>query len=237
MASRTSAGVAYDRRVSLIDLHTHTRPLSHDSLLTPDDLIEAAKAEGLDGICLTEHDFFWEAAAAAELSRRHDFVVIPGIEVNTEFGHALVFGLQRFVFGMHRLADLVRLVGAAGGAMVGAHPYRRQLPFELRDSGDWSGAVEQTVRNESYAHVSAIETYNGRGTERQNEFSLEVCKRLGLPATAGSDSHELADVGRCATEFEAPIGGLANLIGDLRAGRCKPVVLREAPPSPYRRVD
>jgi predicted metal-dependent phosphoesterase TrpH len=222
--------------VSLIDLHTHTRPLSHDSLLTPDDLIEAAKKAGLDGVCLTEHDFFWEHDAAAELARRHDFVVIPGIEVNTEFGHTLVFGLERFVFGMHRLADLVRLVGEAGGAMVGAHPYRRQLPFELRDVGDWSGALEQTLRNESYAHVSGIETYNGRGTERQNKFSLEVCKGLGLPATAGSDSHELSDVGRCATEFEMPIRGLADLIAELGAGRCKPVVLREAP-SPHRRLD
>lgn len=223
--------------MSLIDLHTHTRPLSHDSLLTPDDLIDAAKAAGLDGVCLTEHDFFWEPDAAAELARRHDFAVVPGIEVNTDFGHTLVFGLERFVFGMHRLADLVRLVGEAGGAMVGAHPYRRQLPFELRDSGDWSGALEQTLRNESYAHVSAIETYNGRGTNRQNEFSLEVCQRLGLAATAGSDAHELADVGRCATEFEAPISGLADLIAELRAGRCKPVALREAAPSPWRRLD
>src|SRR3989304_2201581 len=49
----------------LIDLHTHTRPLSHDSLLTPDDLIEAAKAAGLDAVCLTEHDFTWDPEAGA----------------------------------------------------------------------------------------------------------------------------------------------------------------------------
>ncbi|MEO8457772.1 MAG: PHP domain-containing protein [Chloroflexota bacterium] len=220
----------------LIDLHTHTKPLSHDSLLTPDDLIDAAKASGLDGVCLTEHDFFWDNAATDELVKRHNFTVIAGNEVNTEFGHILVFGLQKFVFGMHRLADLVRLVGEAGGAMIGAHPYRRQLPFELRDAGDWSAALEQTLRNESYVHVSAIETVNGRGTDRQNEFSLAVCERLGLPATAGSDSHEPMDVGRCATEFSAAIGGLGDLIAELRAGRCRPVVLREAPPSKFRRV-
>lgn len=210
----------------LIDLHTHTRPLSHDSTLSPDDLVYAAKRAGLDGVCLTEHDFFWEHEATVDLARRHAFLVITGIEVNTEFGHILVFGLERFVFGMHRLADLVRLVGEAGGAMVAAHPYRRQLPFELRDSGDWTAAMEQTVRNESYPHVSAIETHNGRGTKRQNEFSLEICQRLGLPGTAGSDSHELADVGACATEFDAPIADAAGLIAELRAGRFRPVVLR-----------
>jgi predicted metal-dependent phosphoesterase TrpH len=212
--------------VPLIDLHTHTRPLSHDSTLSPDELIDAAKHSGLDGVCLTEHDFFWEHNAAADLARRHDFLVIPGIEVNTEFGHILVFGLERFVFGMHRLADLVLLVGEAGGAMVAAHPYRRQLPFDLREAGDWTSAVEQTVRNESYTHVSAIETYNGRGTKRQNEFSLEVCQRLDLPGAAGSDSHELKDVGGCATEFDASIQDAAGLIAELRAGRCRAVVLR-----------
>src|SRR5207249_405483 len=147
-------------RGPLIDLHTHTRPLSHDSVLSPDELVDAAKRAGLDGVCLTEHDFFWEHEATADLSRRHAFPVFPGIEVNTEFGHILVFGLERFVFGMHRLADLVRLVGGAGGAMVAAHPYRRQLSFELREAGDWTSALDQTVRNESYAHVDAIETYN-----------------------------------------------------------------------------
>jgi predicted metal-dependent phosphoesterase TrpH len=212
--------------VPLIDLHTHTRPLSHDSFLSPDDLIDAAKRARLDGICLTEHDFFWEHEATADLSRRHGFLVIPGIEVNTEVGHILVFGLEGFIFGMHRLADLVRLVGKAGGAMVAAHPYRRQLPYELRDAGDWTSALEQTVRNESFKHANAIETYNGRGTKRQNEFSLEVCRRIGLPGTAGSDSHELADMGVCATEFDAPIGDAVGLIAELRGGRCRPVVLR-----------
>jgi predicted metal-dependent phosphoesterase TrpH len=212
--------------VPLIDLHTHSRPLSHDSTLSADELVDAAKSAGLHGICLTEHDFFWEHEAIEDLARRHGFLVIPGIEVNTEFGHILVFGLEGFVFGMHRLADLVRLVGEAGGAMVAAHPYRRQLPFELREAGDWTPALEQTVRNESYMHANAIETYNGRGTKRQNEFSLEVCRRVGLPGAAGSDSHELADVGVCATEFDAPITGAASLIAELRARRFRPVVLR-----------
>ena len=112
----------------LIDLHTHTHPLSHDSLLSPDELVDAAKAAGLDAVCLTEHDFFWDHAEAAALSKRHDFLVIPGIEVNTEDGHIVVFGLDRFVYGMHRMHELARLADAAGAVMIAAHPYRRQLP-------------------------------------------------------------------------------------------------------------
>ena len=210
----------------LIDLHTHTQPLSHDSDLTPDALIEAAKRAWLDGVCLTEHDFFWEHERAAELGKRHDFLVIPGIEVNTEGGHVVVFGLEEFVYGMHRLSELVEMVEAAGGAMIAAHPYRRQLPFELTREGDWSEALGRASENEAYRHVQAIETLNGRGTERQNAFSAAVCERQGLAQAAGSDAHSVVDVGTCATEFEAPIGELGDLIAELKSGRFRPLSLR-----------
>ena len=212
----------------LIDLHTHTQPLSHDSDLTPDALIEAAKKAGLDGICLTEHDFFWEREKVEELGRRHEFLVIPGIEVNTESGHVVVFGLEEFVYGMHRMRELVGMVEAAGGAMIAAHPYRRQLPFELTQEGDWSEALERASENQAYRHVQAIETLNGRGTERQNAFSEAVCERHGLAQAAGSDAHSAVDVGTCATEFEARISGLSDLIAALKAGRFEPQSLRGA---------
>lgn len=210
----------------LIDLHTHTHPLSHDSALTPDALVDAAKSAGLDGVCLTEHDFFWDHDTAADLAKRHNFLVIPGNEVNTEFGHILVFGLERFVYGMHRLAELTQLVRETGGAMVFAHPYRRQLPFELKHEGDWSDAMARAMANKAHDFVDAIETHNGRGSGRENDFSLEICRQAALPATAGSDSHQLSDVGVCATEFEREITGLADLIAELKAGRCKAAVLR-----------
>ncbi len=212
----------------LIDLHTHTQPLSHDSDLTPDALIEAAKKAGLDGICLTEHDFFWEREKVEGLGRRHEFLVIPGIEVNTESGHVVVFGLEEFVYGMHRMGELVGMVEAAGGAMIAAHPYRRQLPFELTREGDWSEALERASENEAYRHVQAIETLNGRGTERQNAFSAALCERHGLAQVAGSDAHSAVDVGTCATEFEARISGLSDLIAALKSGPFEPRSLRGA---------
>ena len=68
----------------LIDLHCHTWPLSDDSLLKPDDLIEEAKSLGLHGLCLTEHDYGWNVDDIRALERRHNFVILPGIEVNTD---------------------------------------------------------------------------------------------------------------------------------------------------------
>jgi predicted metal-dependent phosphoesterase TrpH len=209
----------------LIDLHTHTQPLSHDSLLTPDDLIEAAKAAGLDAVCLTEHDFVWDPQAVRELARRHSFRIIPAIEVNTEDGHFLAFGIDRYVYGMHRIAELARLVEAAAGALVAAHPYRRQLPFHLRRDGDWSEALERAAANPAYRHVHAMETLNGRGSERENAFARELCDRLGLPAVAASDAHQRDDVGRCATRFERDVTDVPSLVRELRAGRFQAVSL------------
>lgn len=216
--------------MTLIDLHTHTEPLSHDSLLTPDQLIGLAKAAGLDGLCLTEHDFFWEPDKARELRHRHDFLVIPGIEVNTEDGHVVVFGLEKYVYGMHRMHELAALVEKAGGVMIAAHPYRRQLPFELRNEGDWSTALERAAANPAYPLVAAMESHNGRGTARENAFSGELADLLGLPRAAGSDAHTSADVGACATEFEREISGLDDLIEELKAGRFRPAVLRQSAP-------
>ena len=212
----------------LIDLHTHTHPLSHDSLLSPDDLINAAKEARLDGVCLTEHDFFWEPETAADLSKRHSFLVIPGIEVNTEDGHMVVFGLDGFVYGMHRMNELARMAEEAGAVMIAAHPYRRQLPFELRHDGDWGHALERAIANPACAHVTAVETHNGRGSDRENAFSTEIATRLNLPTVAASDAHERKDIGRCATEFERKVTGLEDLIAELKAGRFRTVILRPA---------
>ena len=152
--------------------------------------------------------------------------MIPGIEVNTERGHVIAFGLKEFVYGMHRLGELVTLVEAAGGAMIAAHPYRRQLPFELEKDGDWGEALDLASANEAYKHVHAIETLNGRGSERQNAFSAAVCERHDLPQAAGSDAHTRTDVGACATEFEATIADLGDLIAALKSGWFKPMKLR-----------
>jgi predicted metal-dependent phosphoesterase TrpH len=210
----------------LIDLHTHTARLSYDSQLSPDELVEAAKAAGLDGLCLTEHDFVWEAEEVRRLSRRHRFLVLPGLEVNTAHGHVLAYGLPRYVFGMDRLEVLARLAQEAGAALVAAHPYRRQVPWEPGRDGAWQEALGRALANPCYPQVCAIEGLNGRGKEHENRFSQELAQRLGLPLVAGSDAHSLADVGTCATEFLVPVRDLGDLIAALRRGLFRPIVLR-----------
>jgi predicted metal-dependent phosphoesterase TrpH len=212
----------------LIDLHVHTRPLSHDSLLTADEAVQLARDRGLDAICLTEHDFFWDADEVRAIFRRHSFPVFPGVELNTEDGHFVVFGLREWVYGMHRTSELAALVQEQGGVIIAAHPYRRQLPFELLKDGDWTEAMARAAANPAYAHVTAMESHNGRGSARENAFAQELAERLALPRVAASDSHEPKDIGVCATDFSRAVTTVEDLIAELKAGRFEPVVMHSA---------
>lgn len=213
----------------LIDLHTHTRPLSWDSYLAPDELIERSKAAGLDGICLSEHDFFWKPEDVLELAKRHAFLVLPAIEINTDDGHILAYGLEKYVYGMHRSHELAHHTEQSHGALIAAHPYRRQLPWHIESELDYQEALARASRNPAYRYCIALEAINGRGTQRENEFSQRLCERMVMRGTAGSDAHARVDIGQCATEFERPIERVEDLIEELKAGRFRPVDLTAVP--------
>ena len=209
----------------LIDLHTHTKPLSWDSYLEPDDLIERSRAAGLDGICLSEHDYFWKPEDVAELAKRHDYLVLPAIEINTDDGHILAYGLDKYVYGMHRSHELARHVEKMNGAMIAAHPYRRQMPWYVEDERGYEEALVRASRNTAYQYCAALEAINGRGSTKETEFSRRLVELMGLRGTAGSDAHARIDIGRCATRFERDIGTIEDLIEELKAGRFEAVDL------------
>jgi predicted metal-dependent phosphoesterase TrpH len=209
----------------LIDLHTHTRPLSWDSYLTADELIERSRKAGLDGICLSEHDYFWEPEKVRELAKKHNYLVLPAIEINTEDGHMLCYGLEKYVYGMHRSLELADYIRESRGAMVAAHPYRRQMPWVVREEKDYEEALERASRNTAYQHCVALERINGRGSVKENTFSARLCDYMNVAGTAGSDAHAISDIGRCATEFINRIESIEDLIEELRAGRFRPVSL------------
>ena len=214
------------RTALIIDIHTHTYPTSVDSFIDADELIEEAKRIGLDGLCITDHDGFWDHREVEYLSKRHNFLVLPGCEVTTEEGHVLVYGLRRYIFGMHRAGFVKGKLDRENGAMVVAHPYRRT--YRKGADVDWAAyeeMLDRASRNGVFQMVNAVELMNGRGMPEENAFSHDLARRFGLPGTGASDAHRLEDVGTYATEFERKITGLDDLIVELQAGRFKPVIL------------
>ena len=212
----------------VIDLHAHTYPKSDDSFMEVDELIEAAKATGLDGICLTEHDAFWSTEEVDALSQKHNFLVLPGSEINTDTGHVLVFGLTQYVFGLHKPAFLRAKVQQAGAVVVAAHPYRRRFLEEpAQEPKARTKMLERSIGDDLFQMCDAIETLNGRGTPTENRFSRDLGELLGARTTGGSDAHRVSQVGTAATDFPNSITCLEDLIGELRAGRFNVADLRD----------
>ena len=213
----------------LIDLHTHSYPMSDDSFLSVEELIEGTKAAGLDGLCLTDHDAFWTLDETRELSRRHEFLVLPGSEINTDAGHVLAFGLCQYEFGMHKPEYLRSCADRDGGVLVAAHPYRRRfLEDPGRDPEVRAEMLQKAMGDSFFGLCEAVESLNGRGATEQNRFSRDLGESLSMPPIAGSDAHRLAQIGTAATEFEGKVECLEDLMGLLRSGLCRPVDLRDA---------
>ena len=68
---------------------------------------------------------------------------------------------------------------------------------------------------------------NGKVTERENIFAGKVADGLGMPATGGSDAHDVQGVGKYATCFEAPIANEKELVEALKNGAYTPRRFRQ----------
>jgi predicted metal-dependent phosphoesterase TrpH len=207
-----------------IDLHVHTYPASPCGSASVDSLIEEAKRIGLDGICLTDHNHVWDPAHVEELRQRHGFLILRGNEITTNQGDILVFGLEKDIQGIVDLKELRNEVEKADGFMIVAHPFRGFLIVGVDQAGL---TPDKAMERPLFNYVDAVEVLNGKVTERENRFALQVTQGLGLPTTGGSDAHEVAEVGVYATEFHEVIQSEQDLIAALKEGVYSPVVFKQ----------
>ncbi len=195
------------------DHHLHTTRHSPDSIIEPWELLTSARAAGLDGVVITEHDALWDADELAELQAEAgpDLVVLAGVEVSAREGHFLVYGLPHLddVEPGILLRDLLPIVRGHGAAIVGAHPHRWGQDFAaiVRDHGPVFDALELVSNN-----VDA-------DTRR---LTRSLCETHGLAATGSSDAHQPDVVGCYCTEFPAPIGSMTDFIAALKARTGRP---------------
>ncbi|MCL5935366.1 MAG: PHP domain-containing protein [Firmicutes bacterium] len=199
----------------IVDLHVHTSVFSSCSSLDPEEAVQTAKKNRLDGICFTDHCRVWPAAELERLSARWDFPVFSGMEVETREGHMLVFGLGEDLPGLTAAGDLRAMVDRAAGVMIYAHPFRGFLLFGF---SDLQMTVTEACGRPAFQMVEAIETFSGKSTKGENNLALEVSKRLSLPGVGGSDAHSAREIGRCLTVFNNKIRDTAELVNQLKKG-------------------
>jgi predicted metal-dependent phosphoesterase TrpH len=196
----------------LIDLHCHSK-YSHDNHLEPEDLIDKAIEVGLHGVCFTEHYSFDSSRPIEGMRLPENFLVLRGVEVSTDCGHLLVYGVEDDSWNRWgrnnnlNLQKVIDRVQTLGGICVPAHPFR-----------GWESLGDKVY---STAGLDAIDTHNGVNGRHQNQPAIEAAWKLGMAATGGSDCHQISQVGRAFTEFENPITSMRDLIREIKAGNCR----------------
>jgi predicted metal-dependent phosphoesterase TrpH len=189
------------------DLHLHTRRHSPDSVTDPLELLAAARAAGLDGVVLTEHDYLWTEDELAELrAAAPELVVLAGVEVAARGGDVLCYGVAD-PFAIPRgigWADLCREVHKQGGVALAAHPNRWGQPFER-------------VLKDSRAELDGIEVMSNNMDPGLRYRAAELLLKFPHFAQLGnSDSHAPETVGCCYTDFDAVIRTTADLVAAIR---------------------
>jgi predicted metal-dependent phosphoesterase TrpH len=210
----------------ILDLHLHS-DRSDDSRAPVEaylKLLQRKRDERpLDGIVLTEHRQFDPQRDFRELEDRYGFLILNAAEIETDYGHVLVFGVNddimaRFDFTDVRLPaqDVISEVARLGGVALPCHPGRPTVGMcaHYESRGPLDGVI-------------AVEALNGGSKKGEDDRVRELMRQHGYAGFGGSDSHLVSFVGICATEFDAQIRTIDDLVTELRAGRCRPVDFRQ----------
>jgi predicted metal-dependent phosphoesterase TrpH len=160
----------------IIDFHVHTRR-SVDSLMKPARILAVARARGLDGIVVCDHDTIRGGVEVLAANRDPAFTVIVGAEIATDAGDVTGIFLTREITSRH-FPDVAREIRAQGGKVILNHPYRGH-DLSLVD----------------FSLVDYIEAYNARSGDHANRRALDLARRHGIPVVAGSDAHLYAEIG------------------------------------------
>jgi predicted metal-dependent phosphoesterase TrpH len=212
----------------ILDMHVHTQ-VSLDATATVEEYCEALlkyrHIYPVDGFVITEHRVIDRSTDYRKLGERYGIVILQGVEVDGDFGHILLYGVNdeclRYIdLANRRLNDreVIRIMKDCGGIAIPAHPFRESL---------YGKAFEQ--EKEWVAGVEIIEEFNGANTVEQNAKASAIIARDGLRGIGGSDAHYVNWFLKCATVFERYVETMADLVEELYAGRFAPIQLPQSP--------
>ncbi len=189
------------------DLHVHTA-LSPCSTLGIGEILLHARARGLDGVCITDHDTMEIRNSLREGMQSDGLCVIFGMEYATPQGDFLLFGPFESLPPCMEATTLLHTVTLKGGAAIAAHPFRTARSVD-----------EEIIRK---GLCRTIEGINGRNQAFENRKIENWRTRYFLNECGGSDAHTLEELGRVVTTFRDPVRSRDELIQALNGGDYRP---------------
>jgi predicted metal-dependent phosphoesterase TrpH len=195
-----------------IDLHCHSR-FSADGVAEPEALVQEARAKGLHGFAITDHN----TCACVEYFMAHGFMnkeglpvdgllIIPGQEITTAEGHLLALGITLPDLKGIPAFEAVTLIHQAGGLAIPPHPY-----------DFFRAGIREPVL--ATLDIDALEVFNAATTlKRYNKNAFSYAQERGLPMTAASDAHDHAALGTAYSILEADEFSVAGVLNAIRKG-------------------
>ena len=213
----------------ILDLHLHSER-SDDSRAPVETYLKLLQRKRderpLDGIVLTEHRQFDPTRDFRELEDRYGFLILNAAEIETDYGHMLVYGVNEDILAPLRLHQ--RPPAGAGGDHGGLPHGRRRAAVPPRPA---DGRPVRALRHaRPLDGVVAVEALNGGSKKGEDDRVRALMEQYGYAGFGGSDSHLVSFIGICATEFDRRRPERSTTwCEELRAGRCRAVDFRRRP--------
>lgn len=172
------------------DFHVHSKH-SYDCLVGPETIIRAAKARGLAGIAVTDHETIAGALAVRAVTPA-DLLLIVGQEVYTDIGDIVCLGLTTEIRSRDALAVIAEAHRQGGVAFL-PHPLRShpgRIPDEVLDAVD------------GYEGLNSRAGCFDVGAAQPSETNW--ARLAGKAVLGNSDAHFASDIGRAYTLMTGP---------------------------------
>ncbi|MEG0292078.1 MAG: PHP domain-containing protein [Anaerovoracaceae bacterium] len=189
------------------DLHCHTKGGSIDSKVTLETYIRLLKAQGFDGMLISDHTTYKGCKVWDEIKDQEefkDFTVLKGVEYDTiDAGHFLVVLPDDVILKVLHIRGLtlrmlIKIVHHYGGVLGPAHPFGVKS-----SSAMFLRAVKKNP--DLIKEFDFIETFNTCETKESNVKAAHMANKCGLPGIGGSDAHKEEYVGMAYTEIDSNI--------------------------------
>ncbi|MBV1906972.1 MAG: hypothetical protein KUG75_12920 [Pseudomonadales bacterium] len=204
----------------LLDLHTHSIK-SDDGRAKVENYCQWIRTKNLelDGFVLTEHRQFDNDSDYSALAKKFGLVILKASEVETEYGHVLVYGVTKalqkefdFAYTKNPLEMVIEASEAHGAVAVPCHPGRPKV-----------GMFAHTEELGIPKGVKIIEIFNGGSRDQEDQIAIDNAIKLGYKGIGGSDSHIVSHVAHCATRFTQDIATIDDLVAALQTGEFEAV--------------
>lgn len=201
-----------------IDMHFHTM-LSKDSAIPLTAL--AAKIiheKGLQGIAVTDHNTCKGISRLLQIFNKFNLTLIPAEEIKTPGGGEVLCYFIQEEIPRGSLGEILDAARDQDAITVLAHPvdYIR---------GNWSRLLSNPRElKKIIPRLDGIEVFNSRNySPRGNWMAFRTAREYDLLGVAGSDAHNLFEIGTTFTKFECQSNKLDDLHACMKHKEISPV--------------